>query len=45
MAYIDFAELKARLPIEEAIARLDLTVADFGQYPGGRLQRWKSRGG
>jgi hypothetical protein len=26
MAYVDLAELKARLPIEEAIARLDLTL-------------------
>lgn len=35
MAYIDFAELKARLPIEEAIARLDLTLKHAnGQHRG-----------
>jgi DNA primase len=35
MAYIDFAELKARLPIEEAIGRLDLTLKFAnGQHRG-----------
>jgi DNA primase len=35
MAFIDFAELKSRLPIEEAIARLDLTLKHAnGQHRG-----------